>query len=125
MTGVLLLCDDLLFGSKVTATARAHGVSATVARTPAAAVAKMQATAFATIIVDLHLPNLDIDDFVAAAKSGQPLSRLVGFGSHVDVETLKAARSAGVDPVMPRSQFSAQLEERMTEWGERNRIGPS
>jgi DNA-binding response OmpR family regulator len=113
---VLVLCDDLLFTSKVTATARALGLSAAVARTPEAAVTKAVAAPPATVIVDLHLPGLDLPALLAGLRAAGRPPQVVGFGSHVDVETLKAARSAGCDAVMPRSQFAKELEARLPEW---------
>ena len=34
-----------------------------------------------------------------------PVPRIVGFGSHVNVERLQAAREAGCDQAMARSAF--------------------
>lgn len=110
---VVLLCDDLLFGSKVTTTGRAHGIPVAVARTPAAAVAK--AADAGCVIVDLHLDGLDVGKLVADLRATRTV-RVIGFGSHVDVETLKAARRAGCDLVMPRSQFNSELETKLAEW---------
>lgn len=112
---VVLLCDDLLFGSKVTATGRAHGIPVAVARTPAAAVAK--AAEAACVIVDLHLDGLNLQAWLGELRATRPV-RVVGFGSHVDVETLKAARRAGCDLVMPKSQFTAELEDKLKEWAQ-------
>lgn len=110
---VLLLCDDLLFGSKVTATGRAHGVPVAVARTPAQAVTK--AAGAACVIVDLHQDGLNLAELLSELRAAG-VQRVIGFGSHVDAETLKAARRAGCDLVMPRSQFSEQLEEKLAGW---------
>jgi DNA-binding NarL/FixJ family response regulator len=110
---VVLLCSDLLFGSKVTTTGRAHGVPVAVARTPAQAVAK--AAGAACVIVDLHLEGLDLPTLLAEVRAAG-VKRVIGFGSHVDAETLKAARRAGCDLVMPRSQFSAEVEGKLAEW---------
>lgn len=110
---VVLLCDDLLFGSKVTATGRAHGLAVSVARTPAQAVAK--AAGAACVIVDLHLEGLHLPELLPELRSAG-VKRVIGFGSHVDAETLKAARRAGCDVVMPRSQFAKEVEEKLTEW---------
>ena len=110
---VVLLCDDLLFGSKVTATGRAHGIPVAVARNAATAVAK--AAGAGCVIVDLHLDGLDLPQLVSDLRGVQPV-RVIGFGSHVDVETLKAARRAGCDVVMPKSQFTTELEAKLPEW---------
>jgi DNA-binding response OmpR family regulator len=108
-----VLCDDLMFTSKVTATARAHGLTAAVARTPAAAVAKAPPTG--CVLIDLHLPGLDLPAFLPSLRTGSTAT-VIGFGSHIDVETLKAARAAGCDRVMPRSQFVKELETGLVEW---------
>jgi ActR/RegA family two-component response regulator len=107
MTG-LLVCDDLIFASKVTATARAHGQTV---RVVTSALAALQVDQPVAAIVDLHTADLQIESFVAAI--GCPV---IGFGSHVDVDRLKAARAAGCAKVMPRSQFVAELETRLTDW---------
>jgi hypothetical protein len=46
----------------------------------------------------------------------EPRVNVIGFGSHVDVGTLKAARAAGCDHVLPRSQFVADLETQLPVW---------
>lgn len=109
----VLLCDDLLFGSKVTATGRAHGLAVVVARTPAQAVAK--AAGAGCVLVDLHHAGLDLAVLLADLRAAG-VKRVIAFGSHVDAELLKAARRAGCDLVMPRSQFSAELEAKLVEW---------
>ena len=40
--------------------------------------------------------------------------RVIGFGSHVDVARLKAARAAGCDEVLPRSAFFEGLDAKFT-----------
>jgi CheY-like chemotaxis protein len=110
---VVLLCDDLLFGSKVTATGRAHGIPVAVARTPAAAAAK--AAGSACVILDLHMSGLELPKLLAEVRAAGVV-RVIGFGSHVDVDTLKAARRAGCDVVMPKSQFTQELEAKLAEW---------
>jgi DNA-binding response OmpR family regulator len=110
----LIVCDDLMFTSKVTATARAHGLTAAVARTPADAVRKAPPTG--CVIVDLHLPGLDLPGLISDLRVTGSTAVVIGFGSHVDVETLKAARTAGCDRVLPRSQFVRELEAKLPEW---------
>ncbi len=53
------------------------------------------------VIVDLAR-NADSIEAIAEAS---PNAKILGFGSHVDTESLEAARGAGADLVMPRSQF--------------------
>jgi CheY-like chemotaxis protein len=113
MTG-LLLSDDLIFTSRVTATARAHGLTVTAVKTMAALVEKVLADPRAGVILDLHNPTLDVAALFAVLK---PVGvRVVAYGSHVDAERLKAARQAGCDLVMPRSQFVEKLETDLPAW---------
>ena len=55
------------------------------------------------VVLDLSRPG------VLEALSGLAHVRSVGFGSHVDVETLEAARAAGCDVVLARSAFFGGL----------------
>lgn len=113
MTG-FLLSDDLIFTSRVTATARAHGLTVVAAKTADALLAKAAAVPPGGVILDLHNPTLDVAAVLAALK---PLGvRVVAYGSHVDAERLKAARQAGCDLVMPRSQFVEKLETDLPTW---------
>ena len=112
-----MVCDDLIFTSKVTATARAVGATVTPVRSAGAAVAAAKQSAPACVLVDLHNPGLDLPAFLAALREACPtMPRVIGYGSHVDVAALKAARAAGCDRVLPRSQFVAELEAKLEEW---------
>ncbi len=109
----LLLCDDLLFGSKVTVTARAAGLDVAMVRSLerfAALAAESPPTA---VILDLQHNGLDLPALLAALP---PTTRVVGFGSHTDAATLKAAREAGCDLVLPRSKLVARVEADIAGW---------
>src|SRR5438132_221157 len=108
----LLLCDDLIFTSKIAATARAHGLTIRVART-VESLLQLAAELKPTAII-LELDHSDFD--IAATIAKLPKSRIIAYGSHVDVERLKAARRAGCDLVMPRSQFVERLESELPTW---------
>ena len=41
---------------------------------------------------------------------------MVGYGSHVEAATLRAARAAGCDPVWPRSKFVEELPRALPGW---------
>ena len=109
----LLLCDDLLFASKVTATARAHGLTVAVCRDTARLSAMLAEGTPKAVLLDLHNPTLDLGAVADWRAAGV---RVVAFGSHVDVAALKAARAAGCDPVLPRSKFVANLESELVGW---------
>lgn len=113
----LMLCDDLIFFSRVSGTARAAGLSVRMVRTVADLVATARTTAPGGIIVDVHLPQLDLPTLLASLKEAcGTMPRVTAYGSHVEAAVLKAARAAGCDRVMPRSQFVAELDEKIGEW---------
>ena len=100
---ILLLCRDLMFLSKVTATARAAGVNVQVVRDPT-----MLPAMGTRLFVDL---NQDGALEAAAAWKGATGGRVVAFVSHVDTQAIARAKEAGLDQVLPRSRFTADLEE--------------
>jgi DNA-binding NarL/FixJ family response regulator len=106
----LALVRDLMFSSKITATARALGVACTVVREPA----KLAAAApTPLLLVDLNLAGAieAASDYVRA----HPGTEVVGFVSHTDAATISAAREAGVTRVMARSAFVERLPELLGE----------
>lgn len=113
----VLLSDDLLFTSKVQATARAHGGTVRVARTSDSLLSLVHELRPAAVLLDLHNPDLNLSVLVEHLRQAcSPLPKLLAYGSHVDTATLKAARQAGLDRVMPRSQFVEVLEAELPVW---------
>jgi CheY-like chemotaxis protein len=113
----LLLSDDLIFTSRITATARDLGGSVRPARSVEALQALVQQQAPACVIVDLSNPGLRIADLVGWLRETCPrLPRVVAYGSHVDTAGLRAARAAGCDPVLPRSKFVEDLPQALPAW---------
>ncbi|MBY0525922.1 MAG: hypothetical protein K2R98_21190 [Gemmataceae bacterium] len=113
----LLLCDDLIFTSRIAGTARDLGLSMKTAANVAALQALAQQAPPACIIVDLANPGLKIGEWMNWLREHcRPMPRVVGYGSHVDVETLRRAREAGCDPVLPRSKFVEALPHALSQW---------
>jgi CheY-like chemotaxis protein len=113
----LLLSDDLIFTSRITGTARALGLSMQAARDVPLLQALARQQAPTGIIVDLANPGLAIADLIAWLKeNSRPMPRVIAYGSHVDVETLKKARAAGCDLVLPRSKFVEDLPVQLPTW---------
>jgi DNA-binding response OmpR family regulator len=109
----LVLSDDLLDGSRIAGHAKAAGLEAITCRDSAALrVALGRRPALA--LIDLHNPGLAVEAVVPELLAAGV--RVVGFGSHVDVARLKAARAAGCDEVLPRSAFFDGLEARLAAW---------
>jgi hypothetical protein len=57
---------------------------------------------------DVLICDLDAVEVGEAARAGIPT---VGFYSHVDVETKKAADAAGIDLAVPRSRMARELPQ--------------
>jgi hypothetical protein len=101
---VVVLVRDLMFAGRIGATARAAGVALKLIRDPAA----LAGSNGRLLIVDLNQPGaLE----AAVVWKGASSAAVVGFVSHVDAETIARARLAGIDRILPRSQFVNVLDE--------------
>jgi hypothetical protein len=99
---VLALVRDLMFSSRITAACRAAEIEVRVIRDPHA----MANAPGRLLLVDLNLVGA-ID---AAANWRQSTGgKVIGFVSHVDTDTIAAARDKGLDQVMARSGFVQAL----------------
>jgi hypothetical protein len=106
----LVLSDDLLDSSRIAGHAKAAGLDPVTCRDSTALLAALDRKPVLTLI-DLHNPGLAVEAVVPALRAAG--IRVVGFGSHVDVARLKAARAAGCDEVLPRSAFFEGLDQRL------------
>jgi len=94
---VVAVAPDLLLGSKVEAMLSAAGHEVTLA--PALAEAPLDEA-------DLLVADLDTENPEALAGLGIPV---LGYYSHVNVETRQAAEAAGIDLAVPRSRLAREL----------------
>jgi hypothetical protein len=99
MARVVGVAADLMLGSKVEATLSAAGHE--VMLSPSLQEAPLQD-------VDLIVADLDAENPEALVGLGIPV---LGYYSHVDVETREAAEAAGVDLVVPRSRMARELPQ--------------
>ena len=65
------------------------------------------------VIFDLNSTKLRPLDVIAAMKADPELKdiRALGYVSHVQVDVIAAARTAGIDEVLARSAFSERLAQ--------------
>jgi hypothetical protein len=103
----LALVRDLLFASRITATARAQDAAVTVVREPG----QLSQLTAARLLVDLNQP--DALDAAIAWKS-RTAGEVIGFVSHVDSAIIAQAKQGGLDRVLPRSQFVQLLPQLLT-----------
>ncbi|HWM54351.1 MAG TPA: hypothetical protein VNO20_03065 [Solirubrobacterales bacterium] len=97
MARVVALATDLMLGSKVEETLRAAGHEVTLS-------ASLQEAELEG--VELIVADLDAENPEALVGLGMPV---LGYYSHVDVETRETAEAAGVDLVVPRSRMAREL----------------
>jgi PleD family two-component response regulator len=110
---ILAAIDDLMFSSKLRATAGQLGIDLVFARSPEAVLEQTRARRPALVIFDLNSMRCQPLVAIAALKADPELSEIktMGFVSHVDTEIIAAAQKAGTDEVLPRSAFTAQLPD--------------
>ena len=109
----LILSDDLLDSSRIAGHAKAAGLEVVTCRDSATLLKALNRKPTLALI-DLHNLGLEIETVVPVLHAAGV--RAIGFGSHVDVGRLKAARAAGCDEVLPRSAFFGDLEVRLAAW---------
>jgi len=105
------LVTDLFFRSKLDAVAQSLGVELVYAATLDAAARQCASRPPALVFADLSDAAFPAAETVARIRAGAPDARIVGFASHVDLKPLKAARAAGFDLTLSRSEFSERLAE--------------
>ncbi len=113
---VLCIVDDLLFSVKIATAAKALRVDVHFERSADMAIARVREKRPSLVIFDLNSVRLRPLEAIAALKADPALRGVptLGFVSHVQTETIAAARKAGIDEVLARSAFSAQLGEILT-----------
>jgi len=96
---VVAVASDLLLGSKVEAMLSAAGHDVTLS--PALTEAPLDQA-------DLIVADLDTENPEALVGLGIPV---LGYYSHVNVETKQAADAAGIDLAVPRSRMARELPQ--------------
>lgn len=99
MARVVALAADLLLGSRVEAALTAAGHEVVLA--PSFQEAPWDGA-------ELLVADLDTENPEALVGLGMPV---LGYYSHVDVETREAAEAAGIDLVVPRSRMARELPQ--------------
>jgi CheY-like chemotaxis protein len=113
----LALTDDLIFFSRIAEAARAAGLVVRQARTPGEFIQLAGQNAPSGVVIDLQNPGLEITSFLSELRAKCPIvPRVIAYGSHVETALLRAAREAGCDRVLPRSQFVKELDRDIALW---------
>ncbi len=116
-THILALASDLFFAPHIEHSAASLGLSTQWIdqyRSSEEFMRTIQEDAPALIVLDLN-SSLPWIEWLASAKGSTATRRIpwLAYGSHMNPRRLKAARHAGADKVVPRSEFSANLPQLM------------
>jgi CheY-like chemotaxis protein len=107
---LIAVVDDLFFAARMRETARQAGVE--IEFVPAANLRdRADRGDVQAVILDLGAPSALGSLRTLKGSPATASAQLIGFASHVAVETIKAARAAGCDQVMARSAFTHQLPD--------------
>lgn len=112
---VLALGSDVFFVPQIEAAAKQAGLAfdwIDTYRPTAELLADMRTNPPALIVLDLNT-SLPWPEWLPAAKADVALASVswLVFGSHMNPRRLTAARHAGADRVVPKSQFAEALQE--------------
>lgn len=108
----LLLSRDLIFTTKIKATAAELGYRIHVASDVILAESLIANQRPRVVLIDLTAGDLCAPSALCAyRKLAGSDTWFVAFGSHVDADALAAAKAAGCQATMPRSRFVTQLPE--------------
>jgi len=110
---VLLLCKDLFFSSQLHGAIQRAGLTGRTCLSVSGCLDQFQNGGITDIIVDLQLPDLDLN----ALRAGAPAPcRLTVFGPHVHEDLFQMAQQAGCDAILTRGQASAKLDSLLKQW---------
>ena len=113
---VLCVVDDLLFSVKISTAAKSLGVEVYFERAADGVLPRVREKQPHLVIFDLNSSRLRPIEAIAAMKADPALKeiRTLGYASHVQTDTINAARKAGADQVLARSAFADRLGEILT-----------
>lgn len=109
---VAMLVDDMFFAAKINSAASTCGrvIDRIKSRDQLEALASNPPS---LVIIDLNSDRLDPIEAIEFLKASRELSArpIVSFVSHVQIDLIKRAQTAGCDYVLPRSAFTQMLPE--------------
>jgi DNA-binding NarL/FixJ family response regulator len=108
----VIAVPDLMFQPRIEAAARALGFDTDIAD-DAVSARNAIARRPAIVIVDLHASALNPDAVIRGAKAVG--ARVLAFGRHTEPGALKAARQAGANRAVARSQLFDELPQLIRE----------
>ncbi len=116
MTGYLL-CDDLMWMSRVMGEAKELSCKIIPARTVEQLIKAIAVSGPMCVILDLAQAQIGPDPtpIIDQLKTAG-ITRFVAYGSHVETAQLALARTAGCDPTLARSKMMKELPAMLPQW---------
>lgn len=112
---ILYLAADLVWASKIKATADALSIPCRPVRTLEMLQARLSDSDVKALVADLDKPQEALQMIAhlrrAEASAKERSVRILAWGPHVAKDLLQAARDAGADTVLTRGAFDHDLEE--------------
>lgn len=105
---ILLIAEDLMMSSTVSAAVRAGGGTFRFVKSVERARVKLDGGDCELLLVDLQTPDLDLaelESFLSVAKKS------VGYAQHVNLDLLQEARKLPFDDVLTRGQMHASVTQ--------------
>jgi hypothetical protein len=115
---ILYLAADLIWATRIKATATDLGIAARPVRSLEMLEARLADSPVAAVVLDLEAPDEALSMIqrlrgVQAADRERRI-RIVCWAPHVEVDLMKQAKEAGADEVMPRGAFDHNLSGILT-----------
>ncbi len=114
---ILYLAADLIWASKIKATAESLGLACRPVRNMEMLEARLADSDVKALVVDLDVAEMALE-MVGRVKGqrgkeaeGQREVRVLAFGPHVARDALAAAQAAGADEVMTRGGFDHNMDQ--------------
>jgi CheY-like chemotaxis protein len=118
---VLFLAADLIWATRIKATAEDLGVAARPVRTMEMLEARLADTNATSLLLDLEKPAEALSMITrlrsAAATPRERAIRIIVWGPHVARDLLQQARDLGADEVLTRGAFDHHLPEILLKLG--------
>jgi CheY-like chemotaxis protein len=123
---ILVVVDDLLFRSKISAAAKAAGVEVRAATTADAALERARVDHPTLVLLDLDSARTQPLEVLRRFAADPALSDLetLGFVSHVHADLIREARAHGIGNVLARSAFVVSLPDILSAHASRSTRSP-
>lgn len=103
---ILLISQDLMMSSTVSATVRAEGGTFRYVASVDRAIAKLDGEPCELLLVDLQVKDLDWEALEGLLAS---VPRSIAYAQHVNIEGLRKGRQLSFDEVLTRGQLHGSI----------------